>query len=336
MVLIIGLNNLSTVNDAKAAFHEARSDGFDFITTNLPSSSSVCRSDVIGLESRYWGTSVVGMVSSPEIMDMNDFDDHSKRNTGQELVQSFNGTDTDVLQVEKILSYMLDWAAHMNIPAVILPQIPCADFINYGRFLASQVLKSSANNVQLWLRMPFDKRCVDAFRMVHKMCNGAANLGCILEFQQFRNTSDPLTDPMSLIHELIGCNLRAVSFNTNLFLINKKGYPTLSKANQFLFIQLLRRIGRTCRVLIEGSSDILLDGDAAGSTGCLPHLQYLKHLRSKDEVVSVLDTEEGKMESGYLDHLQSALQPLGDNLEFATYEVVSLSILNFDIINVFF
>ena len=29
------------------------------------------------------------------------------------------------------------------------------------------------------------------------------------------------------------------------------------------------------------------------------------------------------METGYLDHLQSALQPLGDNLEFATYEVVS-------------
>jgi hypothetical protein len=26
------------------------------------------------------------------------------------------------------------------------------------------------------------------------------------------------------------------------------------------------------------------------------------------------------METGYLAHLQSALQPLGDNLEFATYE----------------
>ena len=37
----------------------------------------------------------------------------------------------------------------------------------------------------------------------------------------------------------------------------------------------------------------------------------------------LIDTEEAKMETGYLDHLQSALHPLGDNLEFATYEVVS-------------
>ena len=60
-----------------------------------------------------------------------------------------------------------------------------------------------------------------------------------------------------------------------------------------------------------------------GHSGLLLYLQYLRHLRSKDEVKRLIDTEEAKMETGYLDHLQSALHPLGDNLEFATYEVVS-------------
>lgn len=323
MVLITGLNNLSSPNDAKAALHDARSDGYDFVTTNLPHCSSICREDITSLESRYWGTSVVGVVTSPEnfIPMVQTNGDVSRENRGEELIDALNGTSRLKQQAEDALSYMAEWAGHMNIPAVILPRIPSTNYMNYGRFLASQALKSSANGVQLWVRMPFEKEYIDAFRMVHKMCDGAANLGCILEFKSFRNSSDSLLEPMSLIHELIGCNLRAVSFHTTTFLINKKGFPTLSKACQFLLIEILKRIGRTCRVLVEGVSDLQLNGDAEGMSGCLPHLQYLRFIRSKEEVVSVLDSEEGKMEMGYLDHLQSALQPLGDNLEFSTYEV---------------
>jgi hypothetical protein len=326
MVLITGLNNLSHPNDAKGALHNARSDGYDFVTTNLPYCSSLCRGDITSLESRYWGTSVVGVVTSPEsLVSMVQTTDIEKENKGEELIDALNGTPYDQQQAEVALSYMLDWAAHMNIPAVILPRIPNTNYINYGRFLASQALKSSANGIQLWVRMPFEKESVDAFRVVHKMCDGAANLGCILEFKSFRNSSDSLVEPMSLIHELIGSNLRAMSFHTSNFLVNKKGFPTLSKASQFLFIEVLKRIGRTCRVLVEGVSDLGLHDDALGMSGCLPHIQYLKFIRSKEDVASVLDTEEGKMEMGYLDHLQSALQPLGDNLEFSTYEVVSIS-----------
>mgnify|MGYP001985563324 CR=1 FL=1 len=62
-------------------------------------------------------------------------------------------------------------------------------------------------------------------------------------------------------------------------------------------------------------------GDASvEGTGCAPYLQYLRHIRSRLELSAVLDTEEAVMETSYLDHLQSPLQPLGDNLEFQTYE----------------
>lgn len=61
--------------------------------------------------------------------------------------------------------------------------------------------------------------------------------------------------------------------------------------------------------------------DVTGQSGYLSYVQYIRHLRSKGEVKSVLDTEDSRMELDYLDHLQSALQPCFDNLEFGTYEV---------------
>jgi len=126
---------------------------------------------------------------------------------------------------------------------------------------------------------------------------------------------------MGLLHQFIGCNLRAVSFNTDIFLINKRGFPALPKSMQFIVMELLKRIGRTCRVLVEGIPIHHIQDNAMGRSGMMLYLQYLRHIRSKDEVTNVIDTEEAKMETGYLDNLQSALQPLGDNLEFSTYEV---------------
>ena len=139
-------------------------------------------------------------------------------------------------------------------------------------------------------------------------------------------TSLGLNVAMGLLHQFIGCNLRAVSFNTDIFLINKRGFPALPKSMQFIVMELLKRIGRTCRVLVEGIPIHHIQDNAMGRSGMMLYLQYLRHIRSKDEVTNVIDTEEAKMETGYLDNLQSALQPLGDNLEFSTYEVVSTKI----------
>jgi protein arginine N-methyltransferase 5 len=132
---------------------------------------------------------------------------------------------------------------------------------------------------------------------------------------------------MALVHLACGRNCKAVSFPTSLFLTNKRGYPTLSKSHQMLFTELLRRLGRTLRVLVEGAPLHLIghrndddDDNRSSGTQCLAYLQYLKHLRARPEVAGVIDTPEAIMETNYLDHLQAPLQPLGDNLEFQTYE----------------
>jgi protein arginine N-methyltransferase 5 len=247
---------------------------------------------------------------------------------------------------EHHLTYMLDFASHMNIPACILPPIPETNYVAYGRYLATHALKSSANNVQLWVRVAFNQESLERFNLVHKLCDGAMNLGCIIMFDsnalafiqkaegQSSTAASSLTasssslgisTAMELLHQFLGCNLRAVSFNTDIFLANKRGFPALPKSVQFLFVELLKRIGRTCRVLVEGALlplHHIQDEEAMGRSGMMLYLQYLRYIRSKEEVKRVIDTEEARMETGYLDHLQSALQPLGDNLEFSTYEVV--------------
>lgn len=242
---------------------------------------------------------------------------------------------------------MLDWAAHMNIPACILPPIPEKNYVAYGRYLATHALKSSANNVQLWVRVAFNQESLERFNFVHKLCDGAMNLGCIIMFdsnalsfiqktqvQTSTSTSTSsslgISTAMELLHQFLGCNLRAVSFNTDIFLSNKRGFPALPKSVQFLFMELLKRIGRTCRVLVEGTLlHHVQDEEAMGRSGMMLYLQYLRYIRSKEEVQRVIDTEEARMETGYLDHLQSALQPLGDNLEFSTYEVVRMTVTSF-------
>jgi protein arginine N-methyltransferase 5 len=64
-----------------------------------------------------------------------------------------------------------------------------------------------------------------------------------------------------------------------------------------------------------------LTPEQRGATGCLPHSQYLRHLRrTREDVVQALDTEAAQQERDYLDHLQRPLQPVGDHLECQTYE----------------
>jgi hypothetical protein len=385
-----GLSIPQCSDDALLLLQDARKDGFDFITTNLPHSSSMSRRDVTLIESKWWSTSIVGMVTTPsspfyysdddddddddEDMDKHEEEDDDEQipkwNFGQDIISALSNPHKSPTAT-KHLEYMLEWTAHMNIPAAILPPIPPRtrtkskpdeQYLQYGRFLATQVLKSSANNVQLWVRVNFDRESVERFMTIHRMCDGASNLGCILVFQsttptviiqkgsndadgdnadgnadQKEDTTNTMSmaEAMSLMHQLVGCNLRAVTFHTDTFLANKRGFPTLSKAMQILFVELCKRLGRTCRVLVEGMPQSMHEpssqsssaseggGKVMGHSGLLLYLQYLRHLRSKDEVKRLIDTEEAKMETGYLDHLQSALHPLGDNLEFATYEVVS-------------
>lgn len=182
------------------------------------------------------------------------------------------------------------------------------------------------------------------------MCDGISNVGALISLDSNSSGVSPETigQSIALLHHFCGCNPRAISINTIIFLTNKKGYPTLSKSMQFLVLELYKRLGRTIRVMVEGKPlhqngtldmnmttngninkniNKNINGNINGNTGYLLYLQYLRHLRMKDEVASVLDTEERRMELDYLDHLQSALQPCHDNLGFETYEVCKSTFL---------
>jgi hypothetical protein len=343
--------------DAVALLQDARSDSFDFICTKLPHESSCLGNmDVTSLESKWWSTTIVGEVSSPSMYMRHANQNHTSvdmimsdpgfssmstsADQGEAIVQALDLNNDLSIAAEEHLSFMLEWAGHMSIPAVILPTIPLQGSIGYGRFLSTQSLKTNANNVQLWVRVPFTEEGLQSFTQLHRMCDGPSNLGIMLSFNSNTiSTPETIGQSLVLLHRFCGCNLRAVCFNTTSFLTNKKGYPTLSKSTQFLFTELLKRLGRTLRLLIEGESLHHNESETIevkGKSGYLSYLQYLKHLRLKEEVTRILDTEESKMELDYLDHLQSALQPCFDNLEFSTYEVCEFGDAYFSFKNMHF
>lgn len=284
---------MQTAN-AAPLLQSAREDGYDFVTTVLPHTLDA-RNDVIDLESRWWRTSVVGVVpESPQLLER--------------------------------LPKQMEWAHHMNIPAVILPSIPLTKnhAAEYARVVASVALTASGTNGQVWIKTDLHETSLAAFEKLHRRCDGASNVGMILGLDNFHaqaiNPPAAVASMVALVHKAVGSNLKAVTFPTNIFLTNKRGYPALSKTHQVLFTEMLRRLGRTIRVLVEGPTSHPIPGPAGGATECLPYLQYIRHMRQRPEIVQMIDSSEAALEEAYLDHLQRPLQPLGDHLEFGTYE----------------
>jgi protein arginine N-methyltransferase 5 len=218
----------------------------------------------------------------------------------------------------------LPWAFHMNLPAVLLPPLPTnsaeelAEYAQQLQLLSQEAVKEAGYSFQLWVPLSMTAAAMEAWQFVASMAN-ANNVGLLLQFETSPTTLDPLlyvSQQLHTLHNAIGCGpVMAVSIATNQFLTNKRGYPTLSKAQQWIAEYIMQRVGRTVRWLLQGT--------AAPTTtvAVLPHLQYLQHIRQRPSVTSLLDTRAGQDEADYLDALQKPLQPLGDHLGYATYEV---------------
>ncbi len=216
----------------------------------------------------------------------------------------------------------LNWAIHMGIPAVIFPSPPQGGTMEYARMVQSLALKAQANNTQIWIKVNLTEKSLAEYDLLQTLCDGLSNIGIMLVMDPIptmASAAATVASQIVLVHKAIGANLRAVLFPCKVFLTNKKGYPTLAKSHQVIFTEILRRIGRIVRVVIEGPS-LHEDVPNAGATKCLPYLQYIRHLRERDEIASVLDSEEATLETPYLDSLQRPLQPLKDHLEFSMYE----------------
>jgi protein arginine N-methyltransferase 5 len=282
--------------DAAQLLQSAREDGYDYITTELPHTQEA-RSDVTALTGRWWRTSIVGVV--PE-------------------------TSTPLALLDRLGS-QLEWAIHMGIPAVILPSPPDDMILEYARVLQSLALEAQSSNIQLWVKTMLNEKSLQQYELLHRLCDGLSNIAMMLVLEPLpimNSAAATVGSQIILLHKAIGAHLKAVCFPTKVFLTNKRGYPTLAKSHQILFTEVLKRIGRTVRISVEGpcSHDIPHSSDIMGSTLCLPYLQYIRHIRQRPECVAALDSEEATMEHAYLDSLQRPLQPLKDHLEFSMYE----------------
>ena len=313
-----------------------RRDHFDFCVTRLPhptttSTTTSPRTDVLKLPDLHtWSTTIVGemVVSS----------------------SSSNQTNQDPYQFAE-WQYGLEWALHMGLPAVLIPPLPQSDddtaLASYARLVEWAAHQCRASGCRLWIPLvPLTAAALQAWRRVLQYSRYPNQLGMLIQFDTFVSSVNQtatapsttststlaaawLAQQLQLLHVTMGSgSLSAISFPCHQFLTNKKGYPTLSKLHQSLFVYALRRVGRRLRFLIQ-SGDLsssstlstLLDAKARGATGCLPHLQYLQHMRQREAVRTVLDTEPARMETNYLDALQQPLQPLKDHLENQTYHV---------------
>mmetsp|Transcript_24035 Transcript_24035/g.66613 ORF Transcript_24035/g.66613 Transcript_24035/m.66613 type:complete len:668 (+) Transcript_24035:175-2178(+) len=293
--LVVGLHFPQTTPDASQLLQSAREDGYDYVTTALPSTERAkVRSDVTALTGRWWRTSVVG------------------------IVQEDNTAKSFFEDVEK----QIEWAIHMGIPAVIVPPPPPGGIPDYARVILSLALEAQASNLQIWVKTRLTTSSLGDYETMHRLCDGLSNIGMILEIEPMSTmTSAAATvgTQMILMHKAIGMQLKAVTFPAKTFLTNKKGYPALAKSHQVLFTEILKRIGRTLRVLVEGPS-VHDEVPMSGQTKCMSYLQYIRHIRTRSETTAVLDTEEASLETPYLDSLQRPLQPLKDHLEFSMYE----------------
>jgi protein arginine N-methyltransferase 5 len=294
--LVVGISIPQSQPDACHLLQSAREDGFDYVTTVLPHSQEP-RSDVTALTGRWWRTSVVGVV--PEIRNIETL-------------------------LERLPS-QLEWAIHMGIPAVVLPFPPSDKIMEYARVLQSLALEAQSSNLQLWIKTYLNETSLGEYNLLHRLCDGLSNIGMVLVMEPMptmNSAAATVASQIVLLHKAVGAQLKAVCFPTKVFLTNKRGYPTLAKSHQVLFTEVLKRIGRTVRVLLDGPSahDITKAGDGMGATKCLAYLQYIRHMRQRPECIAALDSEQALMENAYLDSLQRPLQPLKDHLEFSMYE----------------
>lgn len=330
--------------DAAAGLTVARTDGYDFVTTLIPSINSyslvnsnnntqtrkrlmvpTIRSDVTALESKWWRTSVVGVVDT----------------TTAAATASTSNNSAGYYDYATTFSAALEWSLHMNLPAVLLPPLPLP--AQNIPLYASALNLSSLRDQQLWIPVTLqnDTAASDAFDVFHRLVNYHPSIHVVLMFEALFTTTAGvnipaaeikihLADWLRRLHLWIGrVHIAAVALPTSIFLTNRRGFPTLSKAHQVLLTAVLRRIGRTVKLLVQPSSSpsqqqllSSLTAEQLGESGTLPYQQYLQHFRtSRIEITQVLDSAAAQMELDYLDSLQAPLQPLADHLEFQTYEV---------------
>jgi len=297
---------VSHVPDLQTLIESSSEAGYDFTTVPIVNpryerefeavkvSASRCgpltRSDLF-LPSSDWGSLVVGRTS--QTIDVDSNISHIRENSEARLLQE------------------LRYASHLGLPAVMVT-LTSPVHTNLARVVSNYIIKGAS--FQMWVRVPFCPPALDKFEDVGSKNNEEQTWDWWNTFRLVADSSSKINLCLEMtekvpqdieIQRWLGEPVKTLSIATSLFLINKKGYPVLSKPHQ----NLVRRF-------INLDIQIIIRGPDRGHDMKL-YQQYLEHLYQQVPVGDPLQ----QFARGYEDYLQCPLQPLSDNLESQTYEV---------------
>mmetsp|Transcript_36220 Transcript_36220/g.88480 ORF Transcript_36220/g.88480 Transcript_36220/m.88480 type:complete len:558 (-) Transcript_36220:1834-3507(-) len=222
-------------------------------------------------------------------------------------------SSNDYLRVnsERAFRQEISFASHLSLRATIINAPTSGIAAHFGRSLNSAL--QSMTHIQLWVRVPAVFPAVNGkpdtrdpwelWNTIRNLCDSHPNLGVVLEL-------GPELPSRTALERWVAEPVRILVVSTTSFVLNKVGYPVLSKRHQD-FIKLLFKYRTFCALSGRGGSTKVKGGE-----GYKPFVQYLSHLFGKQPAATEAET----FEAPYHDYLQAPLQPLADNLESQTYE----------------
>jgi protein arginine N-methyltransferase 5 len=209
----------------------------------------------------------------------------------------------------------LSLATHLGVPAVLIP-LQSSHCVNLARCLHRPLLTSTQI---YWVHVPLvspkltatdldqedqelSNECDDPWQWwntLRTLCDNNAKLHLVLEFNSVLPSSAHQT-------RWLGEPVKAVSIPTDIFILNRKGYPVLPKKHQEYLFKLFKL-----------NTQVVLTGYSKADFDIKTYLQYLNYLFKNQLSPTSLES----YAKGFEEYLQSPLQPLRDNLDSATYEV---------------
>jgi len=240
------------------------------------------RSDVL-LNSNQWQRTVVGQVSR--------------------WIRFDDATRIGALACERALDEELAWAAHLGLPAVLLPMLTGHD-VEYARAVNHQLVKHQTA-FAMWIEVSMDDDGWRRWNAFRRMTGHSPALHCALVVPDVLPGEDD-GEWEVILERWCGEPVKVALFPTSCFIANQAGYPTLGARHRRLF-----------EVLYLRKVQFVIRGRPRHANGLLPYPGYLVHLGTR----APAPTEREEYEAPYYDYLQSPLQPLGDNLSSGTYEV---------------
>lgn len=159
--------------------------------------------------------------------------------------------------------------------------------------LAQVICKQLKKPILFYFNIPVVENSWDSWNTFRNMAGYSLNFGLVLCLTKYIPTQDE-------IDRWIGEPVHALSINTNIFILNKIGYPVLSE-----------KLENILKIAIQQKWTIVLSGEPLPNI--LDYFYYIIFI-SKNTVIPTPIME-------YDDFLQLPLQPLRDNLMSCVYHV---------------